>query len=340
MIESDKTPGPVPGEETMTKKRISFSLLFSLCLLIAAPAVRAQSPGPVLDSLMDGYTEESIQVAFGSFTWAYSKLASPFSRWLEDEFTKAMGASDKYRVFNRAIVAAMDPAFREIYADFFATNQVGGLLTGRFFEEGSRIRTRVELTDMRTGNLIGSADWTIAKTAVPRSIRVRPDSLERERIERLSKLVPEEKTDTAKLEVSVSTDRGHGAAYRAGEYLTAFVTVTRDAWVRLYHIDSSGKTQLIWPNTFENSDGRIKAGTAIRIPGPGDPFAFLMGAPWGTEYIKAVASSVPFADGPEAFTDLGTDSGAAIRRGLSLAARPNSEEAVLAEDLASYLISE
>lgn len=340
MIESDKTPGPVPGEETMTKKRISFSLLFSLCLLIAAPAVRAQSPGPVLDSLMDGYTEESIQVAFGSFTWAYSKLASPFSRWLEDEFTKAMGASDKYRVFNRAIVAAMDPVFREIYADFFATNQVGGLLTGRFFEEGSRIRTRVELTDMRTGNHIGSADWTIAKTAVPRSIRVRPDSLERERIERLSKLVPTENLDQGQLEVSVSTDRGPGGAYRAGEYLTVFVTVTQDAWVRLYHIDSTGKTQLVWPNRFNPGDGRLGAGKAVRIPGPGDPFEFLMGAPWGTEYIKAVASSTPFAHEAEAFTDLGTDSGNIIRRGLAVTAKQEGKKTIMAEDIASYLISE
>lgn len=324
----------------MQKKSAPMIASVIVLLTLAAPALRAQSPGPVLEALMDGYTEDSIQVAFGSFTWAYSNLASPFSRWLEDEFTKAMGASKKYRVFNRALVAAMDPAFREIYADFFATNQVGGLVTGRFFEEGSRIRTRIELTDMRTGNLIGSGDWTIAKTAVPSSVGIRPGSLERERIERLSKLVPEDKTDSAKLSISVSTNRGPGGAYRAGEYLTAFVTVTRDAWVRLYHIDSSGNTQLIWPNRFTTGDGRIKAGTAIGIPGPGDPFAFLMGAPWGTEYIKAVASSTPFADGPEAFTDLGTESQDIIRRGLSLAPRPGAEKAVLAEDLASYLINE
>jgi hypothetical protein len=76
------------------------------------------------------------------------------------------------------------------------------------------------------------------------------------------------------LAVSVSTNRGTGAAYRDGEELTALVSVNKDAYVRLYHVDGTGHIQLIWPNRFSGGNGLMKAGTAIKLPGPGDPFAF------------------------------------------------------------------
>lgn len=321
-------------------KKVMNRLVMVFGLAIVGASLSAQDLGPFMDSLMEGYPEDSIQVAFGSFTFEYSELASPYSRWLEDELTKAMGRSSRYRVFNRAVVAAMDPAFRETYADFFATNQVGGLVSGRFFEESGTIRTRFELTDMRTGNLIGSGDWKISKTALPRSVSVRPGSIEQERIKKLATLVPPAQAVDKTLTVSVSTDRGPGGAYRAGEYLNAYITVNRDAYVRLYHVDSAGNTQLIWPNAFKPGDGRIRAGEAVQIPGPGDPFAFLMGPPWGTEYLKAIASSVPFVDEPVSFTDLGKDSASIISRGLTGVKAPKGEALVMAEDLATWLVSE
>lgn len=324
----------------MLKNRVSLLCVLFLAFCVNAASLGAQSLSAFVDSLVSTHWEETVQVAFGSITWEYSALATPFSRWLEDELSAELQKSSKYRVFNRSVVLAMDPAFRESFAEFFATNQVSALISGRFFEEGNRVRTRIELTDMRTGNLIGSGDWTVNKSVIPSSIAVRPGDSERERMQSLSTVFPAFARDTQRLGVSLSTDRGVGGAYRAGEYLTVFVTVTDDAWVRLYHIDSSGNTQLIWPNAYSPSDGRVRAGRVVQLPGSGDPFAFLMKAPYGTEYIKVVASTVPFTDAPTAFADMGTDSRGVISRGLTGVALGEGSDAVLAEAVASYLISE
>ncbi|HOV63651.1 MAG TPA: DUF4384 domain-containing protein, partial [Spirochaetia bacterium] len=120
------------------------------------------------------------------------------------------------------------------------------------------------------------------------------------------------------LTVSLSTDRGPRGAYRDGEDLVISVAVNQDAYLKIYHVDVRGNTQLIWPNCFGGGDGKLSAGTLVTIPAPGDPFRFRLGAPYGTEFIKAVASTVPFEDREEDFSDLGTDSRKVITRGILL----------------------
>jgi len=54
---------------------------------------------------------------------------------------------------------------------------------------------------------------------------------------------------------------------------------------KIYHVDVNGVAQLIWPNRFGGS-GKIKAGEALKFPGPNDKFQYVLGRPYGTEYIK------------------------------------------------------
>ena len=117
--------------------------------------------------------------------------------------------------------------------------------------------------------------------------------------------------------VSLSTDRGPGATYRNGEIMTLFFTSSKDAYLKLYHIDANGVAQLIWPNRFGGS-GRVVAGEPLSFPGPGDSFRFIISPPYGTEYIKAIASTVPFATREADFTDLSGDARQAITRGISI----------------------
>ncbi len=62
--------------------------------------------------------EYQLQVALGTFTYDYTELATSFSRWLEDALIVSVPATKRVRLFNRSAASAMDPAFREIYADF------------------------------------------------------------------------------------------------------------------------------------------------------------------------------------------------------------------------------
>ena len=94
-------------------------------------------------------------------------------------------------------------------------------------------------------------------------------------------------------------------------------------------------TTLIYPNRFDR--GRmIKAGGIVRIPGTGYNFSFRLHAPFGTEFIKVVASTTPFALNEDSLTTLGANAAYVISQGAATAA--GSSLAEVAESLASYHI--
>jgi len=254
------------------------ALLFALLCSSPAAAQSLDAALPAqLDDLAASYWQPSIKVAFGTFTFADTSLPSPFSRWLEESLAASIARCSRIQLFNKGAAAAMDPAFRAIYGDFFKSNTVDALLSGRYFDEGGSVRARLELTGLAAG-----------------------------------------------------------AVYREGEDLVVLVTVNEDAWVKVYHIDVDGAVQLIWPNRF-GGGGKIGAGEAVRIPGSGAPFAFRMTPPFGTEFIKVVASTRPFASNEADFVALEGDARGVIARGLAVASADAAERA---EAMASYVIME
>ncbi len=337
-------------------KKISLPIF---CLFLAALPAVAQSgdaspSGPAdphamgrfLDGLMANYYDDQVQAALGSFTYEYTDLPTPFTRWLQDELVQGAAGTKRLRLFNRGAAQTMDPAFKKMYADFFDTNTVGALLAGRYFGQGDQVLVKFQLTDLRTGNLIGAGEYRFNRAALPEAITVSPDEKAVRTAQSLVKIAMDDSGGTRSaagdtLRLALSTSRGTGAGYRDGEALKVLVSVDRDAYVKLYHVDVNGSVKLIWPNRFGGGQALIRAGKGVVIPGPGDPFSFLLGAPYGTEFIKAVASTRPFADREADFEDLGNDSRAIVSRGLTVAnttTGTGSEQR--AEALVSYVIME
>jgi len=288
-----------------------------------------------MDSAASNYYLPSVRAAFGTFTYEYSDLPTPFSRWVQDRFLLASTGSKHVQVLNRNAAAALDPVLKASYGQFLQETGAEALLSGRFFIEGESVRVMFELTELSSGTLIGAGDWFVPLAAVPPYASVAPTSGTAERareLAHLSEAVP------GGLRVSVSTDRGTGGAYRAGEYLSVIVGVTMDAYVRVYHVDGAGRIQLIWPNRFGGSDGIVRAGAAIKLPPDDDArFSFLMELPFGTEFIKVVASTAPFLDGQSDFSDLGTSARGTMTRGLAVLGSGSTKTEV-AEAMASYYI--
>jgi len=254
---------------------------------------------------------------------------------VEARFLLAAAGSRRVQILNRNAAAALDPLLKASYGQFLQETGAEALLSGRFFVEGDSVRVRFELTELSSGTLIGAGDWFVSLAAVPPYASVRPASGTTERageLAHLSGYAP------GGLKVSVSTDRGSGAAYKAGEYLSALVGVTRDAFVRVYHVDGAGRIQLIWPNRFGGGDGMVREGTVVRLPPDGDaPYSFLMEPPFGTEFLKVVASTAPFLDGQSDFSDLGTSVQGTMTRGLAVTGAGSTKTEV-AEAMASYYI--
>lgn len=310
------------------------TLAVGIVLIVVAPALQSQVipelPG-ILDRMAEKYHMPSIRAAFGTFTYEYTDLATPFSRWIEDSLSEASSKSTRISILNRNAAAALDPAFKGIYGEFLKETGSEALLHGRFFQEGRSIRVRLELTDLATGTLVGVEDWKLSASRVPSYASIAPA---KETLARALDLKRMGSASVGGFKVSVTTDRGQGAAYRAGESLEILVTVNKDAYVRLFHINGTGGIQLIWPNSFGGGDGRIRAGDTVRLPGPSDPFRFLLSAPYGTEFIKAIAATEPFSGEQPGFTDLGTNP-RVISSGF---AAKGSRTAETAENLASYFI--
>jgi hypothetical protein len=291
--------------------------------------------------MLDNHYMPSAQVGMGSFTYADTQLPTPFSRWFEDELRIALGQTAKVKLFDKHVAAAMDPAIRAQYAQFFGTDRADSILYGKYVQAEGGVQVTLSLVDLATGALIAERRYLVPSGVVPTSASIQPNLATLQTAASLTNLATaiegadsrdksEKREDFA---ISLSTDRGIGAVYRDGEKLVLYVTSNKDAYLKIYHVDLNGSAQLIWPNRFGGA-GKIKAGEALIFPKKGDPFQYVLGRPYGTEFIKAVASTKPFATMEADFSDLQGSAASAISRGLSVV----STDASRAEALAVYEI--
>lgn len=282
----------------------------------------------ILERMVENHYLPVVVVGIGSFTFAESQLPSPFARWFEDELRLALSRTPHMKLFDKQVAAAMDPAILKLYSDFYGTDRADSILYGKYFVEDEKVKIHLSLSDLATGGLIADARYVLPLASVPRNVQISPSIKTVQDAATLNQLTPvaQGTASNASLSLSIAADRGIGATYRDGETLTLFITSNKDAYLKLYHVDVNGTAQLIWPNRFGGS-GRIVAGQAMKFPGPNDGFKYLLGRPYGTEYIKAVASTVPFASTEADFTDLAGPASIAISRGLSIVSSTNATRA-------------
>lgn len=313
-----------------------FFILAVFCpAALQTPSGFADLPS-MLDHMLDNHYLPSAQVGMGSFTFEDSQLPTPFARWFEDELRLALARTTKMKLFDKQVAAAMEPAIRAQYAAFFGQDRADSILYGKYQQESQCVVVTLALTDLATGGLISEIRYTVPQQAIPSDIAVRPSLKTVQTAVSLSQLasaVPGRNSD-ADFMLSLSTDRGVGAVYRDGENLVLYLTSNKDAYLKIYHVDVNGVAQLIWPNRFGGS-GEIKAGQAMTFPDSNDKFRYALGRPYGTEYIKAIASTKPFATREADFSDLQGGAAEAITRGLSVV----SNDATRAEALVVYEIS-
>lgn len=291
---------------------------------------------PLLDHMLDNHYMPSVQVGMGSFTYGDTQLPTPFARWFEDELRLALAQTTKMKLFDKQVAAAMDPAIRAQYAEFFGKDRADSILYGKYSQSDGGVLVTMSLTDLATGGLIAETRYLVQRGAFSQDISVQPSVATVQTATALSQLASGAGGQTVGadgLALSLSTNRGVGATYRDGEKLVLYITSNKDAYLKIYHIDVNGVAQLIWPNRFGGL-GRIKAGEALTFPGRSDKFQYVLGRPFGTEYIKAVASTAPFATMEADFSDLQGSAAAAITRGLTVV----SSDASRAEALAVYEI--
>lgn len=108
------------------------------------------------------------------------------------------------------------------------------------------------------------------------------------------KIVPKDKASqeqTRPSSLKLSTEK---PVYKVGEPITFSVQSEQEGNLTLIDIGSSGKVHIIFPNKY-NTDNRIKAGIAYRIPTPEKvtPITYKVVSPPGPNTIKAICTLRP-----------------------------------------------
>ena len=82
--------------------------------------------------------------------------------------------------------------------------------------------------------------------------------------------------------------------YRQGDALSVRVASEVDAYVYVLYQQADGKVFQIFPNVHQ-PDNRLAARQTVEIPGKDDAYRWAIGAPFGDEVIKVIASQRPIA---------------------------------------------
>ena len=92
-----------------------------------------------------------------------------------------------------------------------------------------------------------------------------------------------------KFAINVTLDKGDLATYNVGETVEISMKPTRDCYVYVLDIGSSGKINLLFPSEYEPNNF-LKKGQEYTIPST-DEYAIELGGPIGDERIKVIATT-------------------------------------------------
>jgi hypothetical protein len=84
-------------------------------------------------------------------------------------------------------------------------------------------------------------------------------------------------------------------AYYEGEQMTIRVKSEADAYLYVIYEQADGATYVVFPNSAQ-PDNRVKAKQEVEIPGKDDTFRWTIGAPFGNELMKVIASKERIAE--------------------------------------------
>jgi outer membrane protein OmpA-like peptidoglycan-associated protein len=95
------------------------------------------------------------------------------------------------------------------------------------------------------------------------------------------------------IDVSVWFDKQCGAPYMQGEKIIINFSVSQDAYVTVYDIDTRGQVSVLFPNSMM-PDNLIRANRTYSMPNPSYTYDLVVEGPEGIEYVDVAASTDPY----------------------------------------------
>lgn len=286
------------------RRRPTASVLL-LMLMFAGTATVASADVAGLRSWLDEHQQHrSFSVSFGALTYEGTSIGSSLSRHVERLVAEAASSSIHWEYVDGGVLRFLPPQDRAIFEELVRAKASDALIWGTYSLLGDHITVELTLTNLTNGLRIGSKRLPMRTSRLPAGVNPMPPDLERA-LALGADLSGEVTLQDTELQLHAVTDRGDGGVYYDGEELRITVLATENVYLKVYHVDVYGNVQLIFPNEYHR-DNRVRANTVTTIPGPGYPFAFVLGPPYGTEFLQVLASRSQFAEIEQAFAALGS----------------------------------
>ena len=316
---------------TMRNKLLPLALLVPL---LASAATLERGAAELVQSITDELSLSPLEVETGVVALRGTKLTSPFGHKLLQQMRTLMAQNteDYYSVNARSVTPlTLARSMQGQNSTSVDSAVVDAELSGRYWlvDNDQSLRVRVELRRSADDELIASAETTVATANIADYLPPRAEQLQEQSAE-LQQLQGE--ISVSAPEFGASFNHGNGGLYLAGEQFNLVFQAQEDAYVRLLHFDSAGRSQYL-----NDGDALLAGGKAHVIP-KGESWEVDCSAGCGPERILLLVSRAPLGDlrAPRSDQDLSSF----IARGLSPSSRQSRERAIGWQSMEFYTLGE
>lgn len=227
--------------------------------------------------------------------------------YLAEQFDVAMiqrSGSFGFEVINRSdlcqvvrenklwVKDAFDPALAQKLGNL---KGVDLLLSGRLADRGGQIAVSVRLLETASGKSVWADSLNVRSDPDLRR-QLNNAVLSDPCVEKVSTGAPSPAPSGA-LQVKVWSEK---LQYRIGEAVRFQLRTSRDAYITLVDIGTSGGITMLFPNRFHQSHF-VKGGETVMIPPPDAGFNLVVDGPPGIEQVRLIATEEPVKFHPDDF---------------------------------------
>ncbi|MDR1933928.1 MAG: DUF4384 domain-containing protein [Spirochaetales bacterium] len=281
---------------------LTFLCLFPLCVF--AQSIDARISAAVAD--LGKTLGRQLPIGIGRITIGDTQSVSSLSDFLRRTIAdSAAGQRAKFRVVSDDAVdeyatRSIDPRRTSRNPD---SQAIQAIVEGSFYQVGENVEVRLRLKSSK-GEIWGTSAFVIPAAELKRRglafLPPKGDNpasiVSQEEFEQKQAAVKAFSEDNNAFELKAGLYNNAAGILRDGDYMQILVSSNRDCYIKVWSIDLYGNRKLIFPNSMEQNNNMVRAGTASLIP---ETSGFLMVPPYGEEFIEIAAYDDPFVFNPE-----------------------------------------
>ena len=248
-------------------------------------------------------------VTVGEITIEDSEISSSFSKYMKSQIFTELGRNGFSLVDYKKVTDALN-SNKQNPGSLYQTRNIDGpsivknVLYGNYWIKSDDIELKLIYKNLEDNRILYSDTLSLPVSSIPASFELKPANYNdiitlnktlNEVLESSSNNRNTNRSTGNAIGFQVWPDRGSGSVYTDGEDMVINLLTPVSGYVKIYHISAESEMTLVFPNKYD-TDNWCDAGVKYTIGDRSYPFQFKLGAPYGTESLKAVFSTEQFDD--------------------------------------------